>query len=150
MWNKSAAQDKKQFGDLPEGTYKAKVISCKFQPAKDGIKTNCAWDLQVIEGEQANNHIWVYRPFSKMDASEENQKALDRVLNDFVQLGVPATTDKIEKTMMDLVGKVIEIKLKSDGKDGQYKNFQRIITEPVAAAVQAAVSNTFPEEEAPF
>ena len=143
MWNTAAKQEKKQFSDLPAGTYKGRVIKCAFEPAKgDPLKTNLVWDLQIVDGEHKNSHAWIYRSFSKTDKSEQNQKAINRVLNDFVQLGLPCEADVVGKTMEDVVGKVIEFTFKPDGRDGMWKNLNRIVPEPVPSAAA--------DDEAPF
>ena len=128
MWNTAAQQEKKTFGDLPEGTYKGEVKVCRFQPSKDGTKENLFWDLQVVEGEEKGSHIYVYRPFSKTDTSDDNQKAINRALNDFIQLELPCNAEAIEKTMINVVGKTVEIVLKNaTNGNGQFKNFKKII-----------------------
>ena len=132
MWNSAAQQEKKQFTDLPAGTYKGRCLKCAFEPSKaDPSKTNLVWDLQVIDGDQKNNHAFIYRSFSKTDPSEQNQKAINRVLNDFVQLDQPCDADVIGKTMESLVGKIIEFSYKPDNNNGMWKNLHRIVEAPV-------------------
>jgi len=163
MWNSMAKTEVKQFTieDLPEGTYIAEVVSCKLGPTKAGDKDMVSWDLKVIEGAQKNNHIAVYRPFSKTEDSEQNIKAIDRALNDFKLLNLPCEAEVLGNSMKNVVGKNIEISLKN-GTNGQFKNFKRIVedvpaapdvpvakaaTEPSASATSAFV---FPDEEIPF
>lgn len=156
MWNKAAKAGKKQFNndDLPDGLYVTEVVSCKMGMTKDQTKDMVSWDLKVVEGEQKNNHIWVHRPFSKTDDSEQNEKAIQRALNDFIDLGLNAEAAVLKSTMIDIVGKHIEIKLVA-GTNGQFKNFKRIV-EPIPATPignQGASSfgnDVFPEEEIPF
>lgn len=128
MWDTAAKAEKKTFSneDLPEGNYITEVISCKLGQTKAGDKDMVSWELKVVEGEQKNNHIWVYRPFSKTDGSEQNIKAIERALNDFKQLDLPCEAEVLGNTMQGIVGKIIEIALKN-GTNGQFKNFKRIV-----------------------
>lgn len=154
LWNTAAKTEVKQFTieDLPEGTYIAEVISCKLGPTKAGDKDMVSWDLKVTEGEQKNNHIAVYRSFSKTDPSEANVNAINRALNDFKILGLPCEAEILGQTMQKIVGKKIEISLKN-GTSGQFKNFKRIV-EVVSVAAPAAptteVKTAFPVDEIPF
>lgn len=153
LWNKAAQAEKKQFGsdDLPDGTYITEVMSCKLGPTKAGTKDMVSWDLKVIEGEQKNNHIFVNRAFSKTDASEENLKAIQRALNDFIDLGLKADTASLAGTMRDIVGKNIEIKL-APGNSGQFKNFKRIVEKPSVITPEVVNPDEVPFglEEKPF
>jgi hypothetical protein len=128
MWNTAAKADisAPSFEDLPEGTYIAEVLSCKLGPTKAGDKDMVSWDLKVVEGQYKNSHIFVYRPFSKTDESEQNVKAINRALDDFKILGLDCTAEALAKSMRDIVGKKIEISLKN-GNSGQFKNFKRIV-----------------------
>ena len=128
MWDAAASAEKKQFDneDLPEGTYVCEVLACKMGRNKADTKDMISWDLRVVQGEQKNRHIWVYRPFSK-ETTEENQKAIGRALDDFKQLDLKADSSSIRQTMIDIVGKLIEIKLTPDKSGGQYRNFRRIV-----------------------
>lgn len=148
LWNTAAKQEPKQFAteDLPEGTYICEVLSCKLTKTKAGDKDMIAWDMRVVQGEHKNSHIWLNRPFSKTDASEQNIKAIERATGDFVLLGLSADTVSLAKTMTDIVGKHIEISLKN-GTNGQFKNFKRIVDAPPA---DAAPAGTAPDDEGPF
>lgn len=162
FWNKRAKAEVKTFSneDLPEGNYIAEVMSCKIGKTKSGNKTMVSWDLKVIEGEQKNNHIFVNRPFfwigsSESDiTSEENGKAIDRMMDDFKILGFTVTDDVLNKTMANMVGKTIEINLKN-GTNGQFKNFKRIVElksdpRPQSSNAESFGAMVFPEEEIPF
>ena len=132
MWNKAASEEVKVFQteDLPEGTYFAEVVSCKMGKTKAGDKDMISWDLKLVEGEQKNKHIWQHRPFSTTDTSEANEKAIERAINDFKLLALPCGADVINQTMIDVVGKCIEVSIKN-GTNGQFKNFKRIVEAPV-------------------
>lgn len=151
LWNSTAAEEKKTFGGdtLPEGTYITEVISCKLGPTKAGDKDMVSWNLKVIEGAQKNCHIFVNRSFSKTDQSDQNIKAIKAALEDFKQLGLPCTAEVIGKTMREVVGKNIEIKLVASNNGGQFQNFKRIVEKPVAAAASFG-SEVFPESDIPF
>lgn len=153
LWNATAKTEVKQFTieDLPEGIYIAEVVSCKLGPTKAGDKDMVSWDLKVTEGDQKNNHIVVYRSFSKTDPSEQNIKAIERALNDFKILGLPCEAEVLGQTMQKIMGKKIEISLKN-GTNGQFKNFKRIVeVAPVVSdQTPSFVAEIFPEEEKPF
>lgn len=154
MWNKAAAEPPKQFSDLPEGTYKGRVLKCAFEPAKDPAKTNLVWDIQVIEGPQKNCHAWIYRNFSKTDTGEQNQKAIGRALNDLISLGLPCKAEETKASMEGVVGKVIEFRYKPDGKvdadgrPGMWKNLLRIVDEP--APPPPRVPDSCPDDDLPY
>ena len=150
MWNKAAGAEKKQFGndDMPDGTYITEVISCKLGKTKDQSKDMVSWNLKVIQGEQKKNHIFVHRPFSKTDMSEQNEKAIQRALNDFIDLELSADTEQLAKTMRDVVGKNVEIKLVA-GTNGQFKNFKRIV-DVLPVEVVPTVNAEVVSEEDPF
>jgi len=146
VWNKAAKAEKKQFGgdDLPEGTYIVEVMKCTLGPTKAGDKDMVSWDLKVIEGEQKNNHIFINRAFSKVDESEQNIKAIQRALNDFIDLGLNAEAPVLKKTIREVVGKNIEIKLVA-GEKGQFQNFKRIVE-----VIPTFTGEIADEEEIPF
>ena len=145
MWNVAAQQEKKQFVDLPEGTYQGRVIKCAFETRKkDPTKTNLVWDLQITDGEYKGQHAFIYRSFSRTDTSEQNQKAINRVLNDFIQLDLPCDADVIDKTMAGVVGKIVEFKFAADNNGGMWKNINRIVHVPVVESPVAV------DDGAPF
>ena len=149
MWNKKAKEAKKVIGmpdELPEGTYNTEVLVCKFGETKAG-KSMVFWDLKVVDGPQKNNHIHVYRVFSKTEDSEENDKAIDRALDDFKDLELPCDQQSIGKSMTHVIGKVIEIKLVK-GTNGNFRNFKRII-EIVSAETTPEIVPTFTAEVVP-
>lgn len=153
MWDTAAGTEKKQFDteDLPEGTYTCEVLVCKMGRNKADTKDMISWDLRVVQGEQKNRHIWVHRPFSK-ETTEENQKAIARALDDFKQLDLKADSKSIKQTMLDIVGKLIEISLKN-GTNGQFRNFRRIVEGAVDAPKPAPGAGAFPgvpDDEIPF
>jgi hypothetical protein len=124
FWNEEAGVEKKVFaGDLPDGKYVATVLKCEFGKTKDGTKDKTHWDLQVTEGPHARSHIWVDRGFSKTDESEENKKAIQRMLDDFKQLDLPCGTATIAASMDSIIGKTVLIELKM-GNTSQFKNFR--------------------------
>lgn len=147
MWNKAATQEKKQFAsdDLPEGTYYAEVVSCKLGPTRAGDKDMVSWDLRVAQGEMKNRRIFVNRAFSKTDESEQNVKAIERALNDFIQLDLKADSTSLKQTMIDVTGKTIEISLKK-ANTGMFYNFRRIVD----GAVDAPKPQTDPNDAPPF
>lgn len=134
MWDKAATQPKKQFDnvELPEGTYTAEIVSCKLGKTKDQSKDMITWDLRIVVGEHKNQRIFVNRPFSRTDESEQNQKAIERALNDFIQLDLKADTASLAQTMSDIVGKIIELSLKK-ANTGMFYNFRRIVENAVDA-----------------
>jgi len=160
MWDRKAKEGKKVIGipdELPEGLYEVKVLVCKFGETKTG-KSMVFWDLEVAVGQQKGNHIHVYRTFSKTEDTEENRKAIDSALDDFKQLGLDATRAAIARSMINLIGKVIEIKLVK-GTNGNFRNFKRIIDTPAALEVvltvdaeliQPFVTTMIPDEPLPF
>lgn len=158
MWDSAAGAEKKQFDteDLPEGTYACEVLMCKMGRNKADTKDMISWDLRVVQGEQKNRHIWVHRPFSK-ETTEENQKAIARALDDFKQLDLKADSKSIKQTMLDIVGKLIEISLKN-GTNGQFRNFRRIVEGKADAApagtgtppVGGGAFSGVPDDEIPF
>jgi hypothetical protein len=164
MFDGIAKEPKKVFENtpLPEGDYVTEVLSVSLGETKDKLKAMFKWDLKIIEGDRRNCHIFVNRPFSKTDDSEQNQKALARALNDFKILDLPCDSKNLDKTMKNLIGKHIEINLKDDGRGpdannriNQWQNFRRIVepapTEavPEVAASMGAVTN-MPDEPLPF
>jgi hypothetical protein len=160
FWNKKANAETKthSYEDLPEGNYITEVISCKMGKTKSGTKSMVSWDLKVIEGEQKNNHIFVNRPFYWIGASEsditseQNDKAIDRMMDDFKLLGLKITADVLNETMLKMVGKTIEISLKN-GTNGQFQNFRRIVEPKPTSSEQEPISAVpvFPvDEESPF
>ena len=148
MWDTAAGAEKKQFDteDLPEGTYICEVLVCKMGRNKADTKDMISWDLRVVQGEQKNRHIWVHRPFSKED-TDENRKAIARALDDFKQLDLKADSKSIKQTMLDIVGKLIEISLKN-GNNGQFRNFRRVVEGRADAGAPPA--GPAPAEEHPF
>ena len=82
--------------------------------------------------QDKNQRIFVNRPFSRTDESELNQKAIERALNDFIQLDLKADTASLAQTMSDIVGKIIELSLKK-ANTGMFYNFRRIVENAVDA-----------------
>lgn len=150
MWDKAASQEKKQFvsDDLPEGSYYAEVMACKYGPTKNNDKEMVSWDLRVVQGEFKNRRIFVNRAFSRTDESEQNQKAIERVLNDFIQLDLKADSASLKQTMSDIVGKTIELSLKK-ANTGMFYNFRRIVEGAVDAPPSSGAAKSGNDEQ-PF
>jgi len=137
MWNTAAKEETRAFQgeDLPEGTYTAEVLDCRFKPTKAGDKEMAAWDMRVVQGEYKNRRIFVNRVFSKTDESEQNQKAIKRAVDDFKLLGLPCSPEETPQSMIAVIGKIIELRIKNGTTPGtQFQNFLRIVeTTPTPA-----------------
>lgn len=160
MWDSVASEPKKVFENtpLPDGDYMTEVLSVTLGETKDKLKAMFKWDLKIIEGDRKNCHIFVNRPFSKTDDSEQNVKALGRALNDFKALDLPCDRTHLDGTMKGLVGKHIEINLKEDGRGpdaqgriNQWQNFRRIVEiAPTAPSGADAFGTEVAGEKVPF
>lgn len=151
LWDKAAGEEVKRgsFDPLPEGSYTAEVLSCKMGKTKAGDKDMISWDMKVVEGEQKNNHVWQHRPFSRTDESESNMKAIERATDDFKLLGLPCGTADLEKSMLGIVGKQIELSIKNSSTgNGQFINFKRIV--PAAAAAPVSAEPAAKDDGLPF
>lgn len=153
MWGTAAKEETRSFSgeELPEGTYNAEVLDCKIKPTKAGDKHMTAWDLRVVDGAYKNRRIFVNRVFSQTDESEQNQKAIKRAVDDFKLLGLPCSTDEIKDTMLNVIGKIIELKIKNGNTPGtQFQNFLRIVETPVGNGAAASSGGVIPDEELPY
>jgi len=154
LWNKAATEPKKQFdNDLPDGTYTFEVVSCKLDKTKAQDKDMVIWGLRVVSGDHKGVNYWINRAFSKTDESDSNIKAVKRAIGDFIDLGLDANTAVLGKTMEDVVGKLIEVKLVPDKNGGQFKNFRRIVEGRADTPAPAPKPGAFPgvpDSEIPF
>ena len=152
MFDSIANAPRKKFEatPLPEGDYIAEVISVVLGETKDKIKGMFKWNLKIIEGERKNSHIFINRSFSKTDDSEQNEKALNRALEDFKILGLPCDRKNLENTMRILVGKHVQVNVKdsSSGNGNQWYNL-RCMLEP-SPDDATSFGTVVPDENVPF
>jgi hypothetical protein len=126
-WEGSKGVENK-FSELPDNTYKMKVLSCGFGKTKDGAD-KIEWNFEVIEpAEFARRKHWVHR---KLDPN--NQKTIDRAKGDFLDLGLDAGISTITNTMAAIVGQIVEINLRTTDQGNQFTNFRRIVEQPAGA-----------------
>jgi hypothetical protein len=141
FWNEYAETERPVFisGDLEPGRYTAKVTKCAFGKTNAG-EDKVEWHLQMIDGPEPGHYFGVHRKFSKTDTSDENQKNIRRLLDDFKNLGLECTSDKIAASMAAIVGQVIEFKIVEGNQGGLFTNFVQVVKG----------GTVFPEEEIPF
>lgn len=120
MWDESKGKETK-FSSLADGTYQVEVETCGYGKTKAELP-KIEWQLKVIEGDQKNSKHWVHRV---LDTNKPNSIA--QAKQDFLDLDLDATSANVTKSMEFIIGKTIEIQLKTSDQGNQFTNFKRII-----------------------
>lgn len=112
-WNEAKVEPK-EYGNLPDGAYQARVESCRLTETKENKTPMIAWDLMVVSPlSQEGRHIFHNRVIRDVESAKWAKQ-------DFINLGVPADTmDQLIDNLETVLDCVVELQLKTKG---EYQN----------------------------
>jgi hypothetical protein len=146
MWDQSNGVENR---DLPDGTYNARVIECKNGTTKAG-QDKIEWVLEIADGVDEGRKCWIHRVLDP-----NKQFTIDLAKTDFLNLKVDCSGKSLKRTMADLTGRTVILKLHPNKTgDSQLRDIMGFADIKAATVtVDDAGSfgkEVFPGEEIPF